>query len=124
MNFIIINADVINEKKTLKNVFGGILSEVVTALAVTKKTQQVVEKISEEFSIMSISELRRKAHKRGLDVDGTREMLISALEIGGSNGDLDDISSEDDANDESDDEESRNDESEDEDVDNEDSDND
>jgi hypothetical protein len=29
---------------------------------------------------MRISELRRKAYESGLDVDGSREMLIAALE--------------------------------------------
>jgi len=28
---------------------------------------------------MSVSELRHKAHSRGLDVDGSRDMLISTL---------------------------------------------
>ena len=32
-----------------------------------------------EYNTMRISELRRIAHKRGLDVDGSREMLIAAL---------------------------------------------
>jgi hypothetical protein len=31
------------------------------------------------FSSMRISELRKKAHEKGLDVDGSREMLIAAL---------------------------------------------
>jgi hypothetical protein len=30
---------------------------------------------------MPISELRFKAHARGLDVDGTREMLVSSLAL-------------------------------------------
>jgi hypothetical protein len=33
-----------------------------------------------ELSVMRISELRWKAHESGLDVDGSREMLIAALE--------------------------------------------
>jgi len=32
-----------------------------------------------EYNTMCISELRRIAHERGLDVDGSREMLIAAL---------------------------------------------
>jgi hypothetical protein len=28
---------------------------------------------------MRVSELRRKAHEKGLNVDGSREMLIAAL---------------------------------------------
>jgi hypothetical protein len=32
------------------------------------------------FTTMRISELRQKAHEKGLDVDGSREMLIAALE--------------------------------------------
>jgi hypothetical protein len=33
----------------------------------------------EDITIMSISELRWKAHIKGLEVDGSREMLIAAL---------------------------------------------
>ena len=33
-----------------------------------------------ELIAMRISELRRKAHEKGLNVDGSREMLIAALE--------------------------------------------
>jgi len=32
-----------------------------------------------QFNSMRISELRQEAHKRGLNVDGSREMLIAAL---------------------------------------------
>jgi len=32
-----------------------------------------------QFTTMRISELRQKAHEKGIDVDGSREMLISAL---------------------------------------------
>ncbi len=35
---------------------------------------------SEELSVLSINALRHEAHENGLDVDGTREMLISLLE--------------------------------------------
>jgi hypothetical protein len=31
------------------------------------------------FSSMRVSELRKRAHEKGLDVDGSREMLIAAL---------------------------------------------
>ena len=32
------------------------------------------------FNSMRISELRKRAHEKGLNVDGSREMLIAALE--------------------------------------------
>jgi hypothetical protein len=32
-----------------------------------------------EFNAMRISELRWKSHEKGLEVDGSREMLIAAL---------------------------------------------
>ena len=34
----------------------------------------------ENFNAISVSELRLRAHEEGLDIDGSREMLISALE--------------------------------------------
>ena len=33
----------------------------------------------DKFSIMRISDLRRKAHEKGLDIDGSREALIATL---------------------------------------------
>jgi hypothetical protein len=33
----------------------------------------------DQYITMSVSELRSKADKKGLDVDGSREMLIAAL---------------------------------------------
>jgi hypothetical protein len=36
--------------------------------------------IESELTFMRISELRKKAYKKGLDVDGSREMLIVAIE--------------------------------------------
>jgi hypothetical protein len=32
-----------------------------------------------QFNAMRISELRQRAHEKGLEVDGSREMLIAAL---------------------------------------------
>jgi hypothetical protein len=32
-----------------------------------------------KFNVMGITELRRRAYENGIDVDGSREMLISAL---------------------------------------------
>ena len=34
----------------------------------------------DQLCTMRISDLRRKVHEKGLDVDGSREMLIAALE--------------------------------------------
>lgn len=33
----------------------------------------------DQFTTMRVSELRQKAHEKGLNVDGSREMLIAAL---------------------------------------------
>lgn len=83
MKFIVNNAVDIVEKETLKNFSGGgLLNDALTALAMKEKDKACRGNDNENIISMStipICELRRLAQEKGMDVDGTREMLISAL---------------------------------------------
>ena len=79
MKFIVKNATEINEKKVLKDIpHIDYLSDALAILAISDKKASKVT--VEEFSNMSICDLRLEAQEVGLDIDGTRQMLISALE--------------------------------------------
>ena len=102
MNFIVENASEINEKNSLKDVHGDFLNDALAVLAIKEEKRQAVETYSERFSVMTINELRHEAHENGLEVDGTREMLISALKdhynnASGLDDDFNDDSMEDDS---------------------------
>ena len=56
------------------------VSEIFACMA-RRERQSGVDVIDEnEYNTLCITELRRLAHTKGLDVDGSREALISALE--------------------------------------------
>lgn len=78
MDFIVENRVEVLEKVPLKDAPGGLLADLLTA------TTRGMEKDSDgvggdEFIIMRISDLRKKLHEKGLDIDGSRETLIAAL---------------------------------------------
>ena len=78
MEFLVNNALEIVETKTLKDFPGG-LNDALTALAIKEKPTPS-KNGNEPMTTMPICELRRRAQEKGVDVDGTREMLISALD--------------------------------------------
>lgn len=55
------------------------ISDVFAAVA-RRYNVGLAEKSEGDYSTLRISNLRQRAHKKGLDVDGSTEMLISALE--------------------------------------------
>lgn len=71
------NPSEINDKVSLNHFPKGFFKDMVVVMA----RKQMQEEVSHKLSTMSISELRCKAHARGLDVDGTREMLVSSLAL-------------------------------------------
>ena len=79
MKFMVINAVELVEKKTLKP--GG-LNDALTALAIIEKGKKskVSHGVNLPLTTMPICELRRRAQEKGVDVDGTREMLVTALD--------------------------------------------
>jgi hypothetical protein len=42
--------------------------------------------VTNDLNTMRVSELRRKLHEKGLDVDGSREAMIEALKSASSQG--------------------------------------
>ena len=80
MDFIVKNKIKILEEKMLEGAPDNITYDILSAMARRdiERAACACEKNS-SFSVMSLSELRRRAHAHGLEVDGTRDMLISAL---------------------------------------------
>lgn len=78
MDFVVENKAEILKKRTLVNAPYGLTNDILSAMMRGEKGTS--NDSTAEFSSMCISELRRRAHAKGLDVDGSREMLISALD--------------------------------------------
>jgi len=71
MDFIVTNSCELLTTKALKDVPSGLFNDALAAMARKGGT--------EKAGPMFISELRRKCSEKGLDSDGSREMLTSAL---------------------------------------------
>jgi hypothetical protein len=82
MKYLVNNAAELVEKQTLKNFPGRLLNDSLTAIAIKEKEKKIgLSKVGNEpMTAIPICELRRRAQEKGVDVDGTREMLISALD--------------------------------------------
>jgi hypothetical protein len=78
MDYMVDNKGEVRKKISFNDSPGALISDVLAAVE-RGETKGGTEG-GNELSIMRISELRRKAHESGLDVDGSREMLIAALE--------------------------------------------
>jgi hypothetical protein len=77
VDFIIRNTTEIIKRKTITTTSEGpSMSDILAAVA----RSQDEKKAEKELCAMSINELRHRAHEKGLDVDGSREMLVSTLE--------------------------------------------
>lgn len=79
MDFILANSFELLTTKALKDAPSGLFNDALAAMARKGGT--------EKASPMFISELRRKCYEKGLDSDGSREVLTSAL--AGEEGDDD-----------------------------------
>lgn len=81
MDFIVKNKVEMLEKKIQTHAtIEGLGSDILAAMVRGEKYVGAAVGNEENFNAMSVSELRSKAHEEGLDIDGSREMLISALE--------------------------------------------
>ena len=80
MDFLVENkADVI-EELSFTDIPGTLIRDVLATVLRGEKEDGIVGcSDGNHFSSMCVSELRMRAHKKGLDVDGSREMLIAAL---------------------------------------------
>ena len=77
MDYIVENKANVIEKLSFTDAPGTLLNDMLAA-CVRSETKDGTARRS-DFSFMRVSLLRRKAHERGLNVDGSREMLIAAL---------------------------------------------
>jgi len=72
LEFIVNNPVQIAEKQTLEDAPANLVNDILLAIALKDRK-------GNGFDVMSISELRRLSHEKGLDIDGTRKMLIAGL---------------------------------------------
>ena len=82
MDFIVENASEVLIKVSLKDIPAGLYSDLLAAVVrggESKKSMNSSGIEMSDLSTMRISDLRRQAHERGFDVDGSREVLIDAL---------------------------------------------
>ncbi len=66
------------KKLPLKDAPGGFLVELLAA-TVREKNEGTSTKGNDNFSTMPISDLRKKLHDQGLDMDGSIKTLIDIL---------------------------------------------
>jgi hypothetical protein len=79
LDFMLENKVEVLKKVSLKDAPGGLLGDFLAAVARGEATSGNITSSEDQFNIMRISQLRQKAHENGLNVDGSREMLIAAL---------------------------------------------
>lgn len=81
MDFILKNKIAIIENKILSGAPESVGNDILAAIAREEAKSGTAGCDENIYSSMGISDLRRRAHEKGLDVDGSREMLISALQL-------------------------------------------
>ncbi|KAL3803584.1 hypothetical protein ACHAW5_003365 [Stephanodiscus triporus] len=79
MDFIEENKSEVLKKVSFKDAPGTLISDVLAAFA-RRDEMGVDGKREDDFSTMRVSDLRRKVHEMGMNVDGSREVLIAILE--------------------------------------------
>jgi hypothetical protein len=79
MDFLVIKKDEVIGKISFNDAPGNLMNDFFAAFAREPNRPGATAIGENEFNVMRISELRRMVHERGLDVDGSREMLIAAL---------------------------------------------
>jgi hypothetical protein len=96
MDYMLENKDAVVKNIRFDDAPGSLLSDLFAAIARAEKTKDGGGSVDAGntnascFMSMRISELRQMVHEKGLDVDGSREMLIASLEkVLNSDTDLD-----------------------------------
>ena len=79
IDFVVENGEDVLKKVSLENVPGGVFADLLTAVTREKK-KAANTTVEEDLSMMRVSELRMKLDEKGLDVDGSREAMITALQ--------------------------------------------
>ena len=81
MNFVVENKLLVLDKISFDDAPGTWVREIIAAMARAESMSggADVVNVNNQYNVMCISELRSKAQSNGLNVDGSREMLIAAL---------------------------------------------
>ena len=80
VDFVVDNGNDILGKISFNNVPGSVVTDILTAVTREKNNVANVESTGSQLTTMRVSELRRKLDEKGLDVDGSREAMITALQ--------------------------------------------
>ena len=80
MDYILENKSEVIKKLSFTDVPGTLVRDVLVATARGETNVGGADvNVDNQYDSLRISELRKKAHEKGLNVDGSREMLIAAL---------------------------------------------
>lgn len=80
VDFMLENKVKVLKKVSMQDIPGGLFTDLLVAIARSEEaTSGNVASSEDKYSTMRVSALRRKAHENGLNVDGSRQMLIAAL---------------------------------------------
>eukprot|EP00985_Skeletonema_marinoi_P003153 scaffold1305_cov131-Skeletonema_marinoi.AAC.3 len=75
VDFLVDNGKEVSSKASFNDLPGHVVKDVL----VTTARKEDKKRDADDIDIMRVSELRRKLHQKGLDVDGSREAMIEAL---------------------------------------------
>ena len=78
MDYMVENQTKLLGKVSFHDVPGSLLNDFIAATA-RQGSQGTDDNEDSQYNTLGISELRKKAYEIGLNVDGSREMLIAAL---------------------------------------------
>ena len=79
MDFLAENSEEASEKISFSDVPGHVTKDLMVAFSRKEKTKQGNQDGNNNFTIMRVSELRKKLDEKGLNVDCSRETMIEAL---------------------------------------------
>jgi hypothetical protein len=80
MDYIVKNKSEVINKLSFNDVPGALVKDVLVATARGERNVGRADvNVDNQYDSLRISELRKMAHEKGLNVDGSREMLIAAL---------------------------------------------
>ena len=79
LDFMVENEAEVSDKVCFANSPGDLNKDVFAAVARSKKRVGTADNGDNQFATLRISELHQRAHEKGLDVDGSREMHIVSI---------------------------------------------
>jgi hypothetical protein len=80
LDYMMENRDEVLEKLSFNNVPGTLMRDLLAATARGEvRNNGTNVHVDNQYNALRISELRQRAHEKGLNIDGSRELLIAAL---------------------------------------------